>query len=86
MKTAEAALDAKIVEWNAKKDRVNDDAKEAVSAAYKEVREAREVLGQKINALDNATEATWSSVKAELNAAWQRMNAAAADIAAKLGK
>ncbi len=84
MKAAETSLDALIAEWAVKKDAVKDDSKEAVASAHKEVREAREVLSQKINALDNATEETWSSVKAELNTAWQRMNAAAADIAAKL--
>jgi hypothetical protein len=84
MKSAEASLDARIVEWTAKKDSVADDAKPAVAAAHKEVREAREVLAQKINALDNATEETWISVKAELNTAWQRMSAAASDLAARL--
>lgn len=84
MKSAEVSLDAKIVEWTAKKDAVVEDAKPAAAAAHKEVREAREILSQKINALDNATEETWSSVKAELNTAWQRMTTAAADLAAKL--
>ncbi|MGC4073846.1 MAG: hypothetical protein QM760_15305 [Nibricoccus sp.] len=84
MKSAEAALDAKIVDWSAKKDVVVDDAKPAVAAAHKEVIEARAVLGQKIDALDNATEETWNSVKAELGTAWQRMNTAASDLAAKL--
>ncbi|ATC62719.1 hypothetical protein CMV30_01355 [Nibricoccus aquaticus] len=84
MKAAEASLDAKIIEWNAKKDAAKEDAKPAIAAARKEVAEAREVLSQKINALDNATEETWNSVKAELNTAWQRMTSAAADLAAKL--
>jgi hypothetical protein len=84
MKAAEVSLDAKIVEWTAKKDAVAEESKPAVDAAHKEVREAREVLSQKINALDNATEETWSSVKAELNTAWQRMITAVIDLAAKL--
>lgn len=84
MKAAETSLDAKIADWSAKKDVVKDDIKQAVAAAHKEVLEAREVLSQKINALDNATEETWHSVKAELNTAWQRMSTAAADLAAKL--
>jgi predicted nucleic acid-binding Zn-ribbon protein len=84
MKGAEASLDAKIVEWTAKKETVSDEAKPAVDAAHKEVREAREVLSQKINALDNATEETWNSVKAELNTAWQRMVTAVSDLTAKL--
>jgi hypothetical protein len=84
MKTAEASLDSKIVEWSAKKDAVAEDARPAVAAAQKEVTEAREVLRQKINALDNATEETWSSVKAELNTAWQRMTTAVSDLTAKL--
>jgi hypothetical protein len=84
MKTAEAVLDVKIAEWSIKKDAVVEDAKPAVSAAQQEVREAREVLSQKIKALDNATEETWNSVKAELNTAWQRMTTAASDLTAKL--
>jgi hypothetical protein len=84
MKVAEASLDAKIVEWTAKKDAVAEESKPAVDAAHKEVREAREVLSQKINALDNATEETWSSVKAELNTAWQRMITAVIGLTAKL--
>jgi hypothetical protein len=84
MKTAEAMLDVKIAEWSIKKDAVVEDAKPVVSAAQQEVREAREVLNQKIKALDNATEETWNSVKAELNTAWQRMTTAASDLASKL--
>jgi len=84
MKTAEAMLDVKIAEWSIKKDAVAEDAKPVVSAAQQEVREAREVLNQKIKALDNATEETWNSVKAELNTAWQRMTTAASDLVAKL--
>lgn len=84
MKTAEASLDAKIIDWTAKKDAVAEDSKPVVAAAHKEVIEARAVLSQKINALDNATEETWTSVKAELNTAWQRMTTAASDLAAKL--
>lgn len=84
MRSAEASLDAKILEWTAKKDAVTDEARPAVAAAHKEVSEARAVLAQKIEALDNATEETWNSVKAELNTAWQRMTTAASDLAAKL--
>ena len=40
MKIAEASLDAKIVEWDAKKDAVKDDAKDAVAAAHKARRSA----------------------------------------------
>jgi hypothetical protein len=84
MKAAETSLDMRIREWTAKKDAVVDEARPAVSAAYKEVGEAREVLSQKIDALDNATEETWNSVKSELDTAWQRMTAASADLAAKI--
>ncbi len=84
MKTAEKSLDARIVEWNAKKDAVAEDVRPLAAAAHREVIEAREVLRQKIDALDNATQETWPSVKAELNTAWQRMTAAVADLTARL--
>jgi hypothetical protein len=84
MKTAEKALDARIVEWNARKDALAEDVRPLAAAAHREVIEAREVLRQKIDALDNATQETWPSVKAELSTAWQRMTAAVADLNAKL--
>jgi hypothetical protein len=84
MRVAEASLDQKIVEWTAKKDAVAEEARPTVAAAQREVSEAREVLRQKIDALDNATEETWNSVKAELNTAWQRMTTAVSDLTAKL--
>ena len=84
MRVAEASLDQKIVEWNARKDAVAEDMRPTVSAAQREVSEAREVLRQKVDALDNATEETWNSVKAELDTAWQRMTTAVGNLTAKL--
>lgn len=84
MAEAEAVLDTRILEWTAKKDAVAEEVKPMVTAAHKEVIEARAVLAQKVEALDNATEETWNSVKAELDTAWQRMTTAVSDLSAKL--
>ncbi len=84
MAAAETSLDATIEQWTAKKDAVVADMKPSVDAALIELRNARAVLDEKIDALGNATEETWSSVKAELNSAWQRVNTAVADLSDKL--
>ncbi|GEM_PF-6224779 len=84
MAAAERSLDATIEQWSAKKDSVVEDMRPSVDAALTELRNARAVLDQKIEALGNASEETWNSVKAELNTAWQRVNTAIADLTAKL--
>ena len=84
MTNAEAGLDTNIVEWTARKDALAVEARPAASTALEEVRNAREVLRQKVDGLDNATVETWNSVMSELDAAWQRVRSAAAALAVRL--
>lgn len=84
MTSAEAALDTSIVEWTARKDALAVEVRPAASTALEEVRNAREVLRQKVDALDNATVETWNSVMSELDSAWQRVRSAAAALAVRL--
>ena len=84
MTSAEAALDTSIVEWTARKDALAVEVRPAASTALEEVRNAREVLRQKVDGLDNATVETWNSVMSELDSAWQRVRSAAAALAVRL--
>jgi hypothetical protein len=84
MKMADASLESQIAVWSAKSESVAESARPAVAAARKEVTDAREVLREKINALELATEGTWPTAKADLNAAWQRMTTAVSALSAKI--
>jgi len=48
-------------------------------AAWNKVRDARADFGMKMSALGNATADTWDSAKAEVNAAWDNLQAAYAE-------
>ena len=86
MTAAEATLDASILEWTARKDALAVEARPAANTALEEVRNAREVLRQKVNSLDNATVETWNAVMSELDSAWQRMRSSASTLAVKLDR
>ena len=84
MTAAEGALDASILEWTARKDALAVESRPAANTALEDVRNAREVLRQKVNSLDNVTVETWNSVMSELDSAWQRMRSSASALAVKL--
>jgi hypothetical protein len=69
LKDAEVRFDTRLPEWEARKNGLPEKERTTAAADLKELKRMREVLRQKIDAVDFADAATWNSVKYELYAA-----------------
>lgn len=69
-----ARLDAEISD--AKAEVASAEAETARSDAWEKVQDSRVALGEKVEALGDATASTWESVKQQVFAAWDRTQAA----------
>lgn len=76
LKTAQGKLDVKIQEWEAKKNGLSEEAKEAAEPTLSEMRTAREWLARETESVGNATMETWTSVKHKVNVALQKVRSA----------
>lgn len=71
LKEAEARFAEKIPEWESKKDALPSEKKSEAEAIFKQLVTDREILRQKIDAVEDAQAETWTSAKSELYTALQ---------------
>jgi hypothetical protein len=71
LRQAELRIATNMTEWNARKNNLPEKEKAAADVDIKKLVQMREVLRQKIDAVDFAEEPTWSSAKYDLYIALQ---------------
>jgi len=66
LQEAEGRFATSMIEWNARKNQLPEKEKAAAAADLKELARLRELLKQKVDAVEFAEEATWTSAKYDL--------------------
>lgn len=63
LKTAETRFDEKLPEWESRKNALPEKERKEAEGYFKELVKQREILRQRIDALDTASAETWTSAK-----------------------
>jgi hypothetical protein len=71
LQEAEVRFATNMTEWNARKNQLPEKEKAAAAVDLKELARLRELLKQKVDSVEFAEEATWSSAKYDLYVALQ---------------
>jgi len=64
---SEKRMDDQMPEWEARKNSLPEKERIAAEADFKQLKQSREILRQKIDGVENASAETWNSAKADLH-------------------